>query len=248
MPRALPARDGRSARGELPLDAAGARVREPARAEARRRGEDAARDASPTGPSPCARSRADVEAAFLVERIRGCSGVRARGDGDPLPHERALGRLRGGAARGGHPVPGRVVPLAATARRAAEGAARRDRSPATCGGSRSSAAGSSDPPDKLGEREVTRQNDLARLVRSPRSSRATVAEFVADARGALRRDGRARRPPADAATARRGSSSKPSSCRGSRSASCRRGSRRRRGRSTRSGACSTSASRARSGT
>ena len=41
----LPARDRRAARGELPLDAAGARAREPARAEPRRRGEDATPDA-----------------------------------------------------------------------------------------------------------------------------------------------------------------------------------------------------------
>ena len=42
---ALPARDRRAARGELPLDAAGARAREPTRAEARRGGEGAAPDA-----------------------------------------------------------------------------------------------------------------------------------------------------------------------------------------------------------
>ena len=42
---------GVPAGGELPLDAAGARAREPARAEARRRGEDAAARRGPTGPS-----------------------------------------------------------------------------------------------------------------------------------------------------------------------------------------------------
>ena len=42
---AVPACGGDEARGELPLVAAGARAREPARAEPRRRREDAARDA-----------------------------------------------------------------------------------------------------------------------------------------------------------------------------------------------------------
>ena len=43
MPASVPARAGLPARGELPLDAAGARAREPARPAARRRREDAAR-------------------------------------------------------------------------------------------------------------------------------------------------------------------------------------------------------------
>ena len=57
---AVPARARRSARAELPLDAAGARAREPARAAARRRGEDAARDAA-DGPEPDPAAR-DAEA------------------------------------------------------------------------------------------------------------------------------------------------------------------------------------------
>ena len=44
--RAVPVRDRRAPRGELPLVAGGARAREPARAAARRRGEGAARDAA----------------------------------------------------------------------------------------------------------------------------------------------------------------------------------------------------------
>ena len=58
---AVPARDRDPARGELPLDAAGARAREPARAEARRRGEDAARDA---------RRRPGARAAVRLRRTR----------------------------------------------------------------------------------------------------------------------------------------------------------------------------------
>ena len=53
---AVPGGDGRPAGGELPLLAAGARAREPARAAARRRGEDAACDA---------RGRAGAGAAWL---------------------------------------------------------------------------------------------------------------------------------------------------------------------------------------
>ena len=54
------------------------------------------------GPSPsCAPfATPEAEAAFLVERIRALPGGRAaRGDRGPLPDERALGRLRGGASR-----------------------------------------------------------------------------------------------------------------------------------------------------
>ena len=68
----FPHAHGRAARGELPLDAAGARAREPARAEARRRREGAARRARRTGPSPSCGPFASPEAegAAIVERIR----------------------------------------------------------------------------------------------------------------------------------------------------------------------------------
>ena len=80
--------------------------------------------------------------------------------------ERAPGRLRGGAPRRRHPVPGLV---AARARRGASAAqAARPRRPPP--GSRARVRelaptrGCSALPDKLGERELTRQADLARLV------------------------------------------------------------------------------------
>ena len=74
----------------------------------------------PAGPEPVARSfgAPELEAGFLVERIRELAHERdaVRGDGDPLPDERALGRLRGGAERGGDPVAGRGAPLTGRAR------------------------------------------------------------------------------------------------------------------------------------
>ena len=70
---ALPARDGGAARGELPLVAAGARAREPARAAARRRREDAARRRGPTG-----RSRSCAASTRPRPRTRSCrAGARA---------------------------------------------------------------------------------------------------------------------------------------------------------------------------
>ena len=104
---AVPARGGHPARGELPLVAAGARAREPPGAEARRRREDVARDACGRARARAARVRG--RGRFAVERIRDARRS-VRGRRDPLPHERAPGRLRGGAARGGHPCAGRVVP------------------------------------------------------------------------------------------------------------------------------------------
>ena len=82
----------------------------------------------PAGPEPVARSFGEpyVEAAFLVERVRELHDGRhaVRGDGDPLPDERALGRLRGGAERGGDPVAGRGAPLPRAREAAPESAAR----------------------------------------------------------------------------------------------------------------------------
>ena len=83
VPGALPARDRRAARGELPLDAAGARAREPARAagSAARRRRCARR--APAGRSrSCARSRRRAtRRAAIVERdprARTCRSRRSR--------------------------------------------------------------------------------------------------------------------------------------------------------------------------
>ena len=80
--RPVPARDGDSPRGELPLDARGARVREPARAAARRRGEGAPGDAG---------GRAGARRALVRDRRRwrprsSSSGSRRCSD-EGVPHE-----------------------------------------------------------------------------------------------------------------------------------------------------------------
>ena len=239
-------RDGRPAGGELPLDAAGARAREPARAEARRRGEDAACDA-PDGPEPevqAVRDASRPRRALVVERIR-ARRLPARGDRDPLPHERAARRLRGGAARGRHPVPGRRA------------ARPRGRAPRCCACSRTRRP----PRSRCGAIALDHGwlADAAGRARRARadaperpgparpagggSSRGTVARASRRARAALRhrRRGAARRPPAHLPRAPRASSSRSSSCRGSRRRSCRRSRRRPTRRSPRSGGCSTSA-------
>ena len=80
--RSGPAGAGRPARGELPLDAAGARAREPARAEARRRREAAARDAARTG-----RSRSCAGSTTRRPRARSSSSGSARCTARGLPLE-----------------------------------------------------------------------------------------------------------------------------------------------------------------
>ena len=103
---AVPARDCRPARGELPLDAPGAGARQPPRTRARRRREDATRDAAGR-----ARSRAGASAGRgrLCRRANPGARCAARGDRCPLPHKRAADRLRGCAGGRGHPASGLVV-------------------------------------------------------------------------------------------------------------------------------------------
>ena len=101
--RAVPARDGRAARGELPLDAGGAGAREPARAAARRRGEDA-RATRAAGPEPIvrgarlARGRGARSCVERVTRAARRTASRYEEMAVLVPPERALGRLRGGAS------------------------------------------------------------------------------------------------------------------------------------------------------
>ena len=80
MPQRFPHARRRPARGELPLDAAGARAREQARAEPRRRGEVAAADAARTAPSrSCARSPTpEDEGAAIVARAPRTRAARSR--------------------------------------------------------------------------------------------------------------------------------------------------------------------------
>ena len=128
--RAARARAGLPARGELPLDAAGARAREPARAEARRRREAAARvggGRARAGAAWARRSRRGGRVRRRADPRAARRGAPARGDRCPVSHECALGRLRGGAPRGGDPVPGRLAAGARRRARPAEAASRRGR-------------------------------------------------------------------------------------------------------------------------
>ena len=94
--------------GELPLEPAGARARQPARPTARRGGEDAA-CGSPGRPGA---GRARVRGARgrdgILGRAASCPAARRRGlraDGRSLPDECALGGVRGSARGRGNPVP-----------------------------------------------------------------------------------------------------------------------------------------------
>ena len=64
---------------------------------------------------------------------------------------------------------------------------------AGAGRSRSTWAGSPTPPDELGEREQTRQNDLARLVRLAEEVGGTGADFRAELERRFGDGGEARR-------------------------------------------------------
>ena len=148
---AVSARDGRPARGELPLDPGDPRVREPPRPEARRRRKGAAGDAGSRPGADDALVRRAIRRSRVSRRARPRAprlGSAVRGDGDPVPHERALGRLRGGAERGGDPVTGRGAPLPGGREAVPESAPRAGRSrtpggsPSTRGCSRGSPTGS----------------------------------------------------------------------------------------------------------
>ena len=109
---ALPGRDRRSAREQLPLEPGGARAREPARAAPRRRREDAEGDPA-FGPGTRRAALRRSGGRGRVDRGGGKAargrGDAVRGDGGARPHERAPGRLRGGLPRRGDPVPGLVA-------------------------------------------------------------------------------------------------------------------------------------------
>ena len=176
LPRRFRECDSGPARAELPLDAAGARGCEPARAATRRRREDPARHprrrAGAGGP-PGRRCRASDRRARRSRRgLRGAGAARA--------DERARRRFRRVAARRGHPVPGRLAARARRGATAVEGASARRSSSGACRSRCRSGAGlARAPPEKLGEREQTRQADLARLVRLAEQFDGEVGAFVA---------------------------------------------------------------------
>ena len=167
----FPQRDGRAARGELPLDAAGARAREPARAAARRRREGAARRRGRPGRSRCcARSRRRRRRTSGSPASCGCSRTRAC---------RSRRRRSSAARTRGWPTSRRCCtrPACRSRARRCSRATRRggccallDRDGSTDVARRVRAlaveAGWLEQlPDKLGDRELTRQADLARLVK-----------------------------------------------------------------------------------
>src|SRR5205085_1537059 len=86
------------------------------RAAARRLREGAAADEGGRAAAVAALVRDAGGGARVPRRARtdaACGGRAARGDGDPVPAERALRGVRGGARRSGDPLPGarRRVPV-----------------------------------------------------------------------------------------------------------------------------------------
>ena len=191
---------------------------------------------APTGPSRTLRPFVDGRGRGRVARgeLRGSRRRRpVRGDGDPLPDERAAGRLRGGAPRGGLPFQGSSLLGRDAARRLLRQleATARPTSPAACASSRASAGWLE---DAAGQARRARADPAVRsrparpARRGVRRRRVTVRGLrggAADA--ASTRAARPRGVHLLTSTARRASSSTPSSCRGSTTRSCRRGSRAR---------------------
>ena len=194
-PARFPHADGRAARGELPLDARGARAREPARAAARRRREGAARHAPRRAASRSLRGVRDRRgggrvARGEVTRLAARGHCRSRRSRVLVPDERAPGRLRGGAPRGGDPVPGLVAARA------------RGRAPAAASCStRDSSTGVAEPRPRArrGGRDALRAPRQARRARADAAGRPRPAR--PPRRGARRRraDVRRRSPPSSAA-------------------------------------------------
>ena len=202
------------------------------------------------GPEPVTQSfpAREGEIAFVVDRVRALhgEGVAARGDRRPLAYERPAGRLRGAAARGEDPLPGRVSPRA------------RGRAPtappaATHRLGRRCRHRAGYAKDAAGVSNCRRSSASARWCASPISDvsfgwpkSSTTASGRPASSSPTSRLGSARRERTGAAsissrcTGRKGSSSRRSSSRDSRRRSCRSDRPRSRARSPRSGGSSTS--------
>ena len=150
----------------------------------------------PDGPEPEVRpfATAEAEDAHLVERIRGA--------GCPLEEIAILCRTNARLAdfeetlaRGGHPVAGRGAAHARGRAAAAARARRRGAGGRARAGDRARPGLVAEPPpdEKIGEREETRQNDLARLVRLAEEVGGTGAEFHAELERRFGDGGEARR-------------------------------------------------------
>ena len=137
-----------------------------------------------SGPEPVTRSFADpvLEAAFLVERIR-----ELHGDGTPHEEMAILFRTNARSADYEEALSDAEIPFQGASLLARHAARQLLKALRNSGAALSEIRriafdqGMLEPiPDRLGEREVTRQNDLARIVRLAEDfGPGTVADFVA---------------------------------------------------------------------
>ena len=161
----------------------------------------------PEGPEPELRGfdSPEAEGAFVLERVR-----ELHAEGVPYEEMAVLIRLNARSVDFEELFADAQVPFQGAALLARDGArqllkalrgAASARCPTRCGGSRRSRAWSTSVPDKVGERELVRQADLARLVQAGRGVRRRHEDGRAVGRVAARavRPRRAgRRAPADA--------------------------------------------------
>ena len=193
LPKAVPGSDDRAARGELPLDAADPRAREPARPGARRGREASARRAAGRPRARGARARraggdADGRRADPSARSRRASrrersrSSTARTRARPGTSRRSP--RRGSRSRCATAGSSRARRRAACARSSAARARRSSRSRVKEAASREGML--VEPDRQLGEQELVRQADLARLVDLAEEfddGERTVEEFLADLDG-----------------------------------------------------------------
>jgi DNA helicase II / ATP-dependent DNA helicase PcrA len=135
----------------------------------------------PEGPEPVARSFAEpvLEAGFLVERIRELYAV-----GTPYEEMAILFRTNARSADYEEALHDAEIPSQGAALLSRDAAkqllkALRGRPLSDVRGVASEQGMLETIPDRLGEREVTRQNDLARLVKLAEAFEGTAEEFVA---------------------------------------------------------------------
>jgi DNA helicase-2/ATP-dependent DNA helicase PcrA len=136
----------------------------------------------PAGPEPIARSFSDpgLEATFLVERVR-----ELHESGTAYEEMAILFRTNARSADYEEALSEAGIPSQGAALLSREGAkqflkALRGRALSDAHRIARDQGLLEKLPDRLGEREVTRQNDLARLVRLAQAFQGTVDEFVAD--------------------------------------------------------------------
>jgi DNA helicase-2/ATP-dependent DNA helicase PcrA len=139
------------------------------------------RATNPSGPEPIARSFGEpqLEAAFLVERIRELHDA-----GTPYEEMAILFRTNARSADYEEALSEADIPSQGAALLSREGAKQflkglRGRPLSDARRVAHDQGMLETPPDRLGEREMTRQNDLARLVKLAEAYEGSVDEFVA---------------------------------------------------------------------